>query len=60
MKSQSLHNSKKKKIYRNVTTFHEVPLTSLFSSRCIMKSVETHPPPIRDIIIEQPLKEEMI
>ena len=41
--------------YRNVTAFHEAPLTPCFPSRNITKNAETHPPPMRDAIIEQPL-----
>ena len=40
--------------HRDVTAFHEVPLTSFFPSRNITKYAETHPPPMRDVIIEQP------
>ena len=43
--------------YRDVTAFHEIPLTPspCFSSRNITKNAETHPPPICGVIIEQTL-----
>ena len=58
MKSRSLHNSTKKGFiiffYRDVTAFHEIPLTPrCFSSRNIMKNAGTHPPHMHDVIIEQ-------
>ena len=41
--------------YRDVTAFHEIPLTPhCFPSRNITKNAETHPPHMRDVIIEQP------
>ena len=58
MKSRSRH----KKLYdvffyRDVTAFHQVPLTPpCFSSRNITKNADTHPLPMRDVIIEQPLQ----
>ena len=60
MKSRSLHNSTKKGFvvffYRDVTAFPEVPLTPpCLPLRNITKNGETHPPPMRDAIIEQPL-----
>ena len=63
MKSRSLHNEipislqwyKKKDFFdffdSNVTTFHEVALTPLFS---VTENGETHPPTMRVVIIEQP------
>ena len=63
MKSQSRQNSTKKGFiivfFRDVMTFHAVPLTPpppCFRSREITKSAETHQPPMRDVIIEQPLR----
>ena len=54
MKSQSLHNSTKKRrydsFYRDVTAFHEVPLTPLFSGT----QHHVKRPSMRDVIIEQP------
>ena len=41
--------------YRDVTAFHEVPLTPPWFPSCnITKNAETNPPPMRDVIIEQP------
>ena len=64
MKSRSRHNSTKKGFviffYRDVTAFHQVPLTtSPPASLHITKNAETHPPPMRDVIIEQSLKESL-
>ena len=61
MKTRSRHNSTKKGFmiffFRDVTVFHQVPLTPpCFPSRNIIKNAETHPPPIHDVITEQPLK----
>ena len=46
--------------FHGVTAFNEVPLTSspCFPSITITKNAETHPPLMRDIIIEQPLGSE--
>ena len=61
MKTRSLHNSTKIGFmifsYRDVTGFHEVPLTPppCFPLRNITKNAEIHPSPMRDVIIEQPL-----
>ena len=59
MKSRSVHNSTKKGLlffYCDVTVFHEVPLTPVvFRHATSRKNVETHPPPMRDVIIKQPL-----
>ena len=59
MKSRSLQNSTKKgfMIFFTVTLspfmkYHSPPL---FPSRNITKNVETHPPPMRNVTIEQPL-----
>ena len=55
MKFRSLHNSKKKLydiFYRDVTAFHEVPLTP--HPRNITKNAETYLTLQRDVIIEQP------
>ena len=58
IKSRSLHNSTKKGFmicfYRDVMVFHEVPFTPCFPSRDITKNAEIYPPPMRDLIIEQP------
>ena len=58
MKSRSLHNSTKKGFmiffYRDVTFFHEVPLTPCFPSRNITNNAETHQHTMCDVIIEQP------
>ena len=61
MKSWSLHNSTKKGflIFFTITwqpfmKYHSLPS---FPSRNITKNAETHPPPMRDVIIEQPLYE---
>ena len=59
MKSRSRHNSTKKKDFRIFFTmrlrffikYHSPPY---FQSCNITKDAETHPPPIRDVIIEQP------
>ena len=59
MKSRSLHNSTKKGflIFLTVTwqPFMKYHLSPSFSSRNITKNAETNPPPMRDVIIEQPL-----
>ena len=63
MKSRSCHSSTKKGFmiffYCDVTAFPQVPLTHpprplCFPSRNITENAETHPPPKRDVIIEQP------
>ena len=59
MKSRSLPNSTKKGFmivfYFDVTAFHEVPLAPPgFPSRNFTKNAETHPLPMRDVIIKQP------
>ena len=59
MKFRSRSSSTKKDFinffYRDVTVFHQVLLMALFFRlRIITKNVETHPPPMRDVIIEQP------
>ena len=42
--------------YRDVTAFHEVLLTAVvFRHATSRKNAETHPSPMRDVIIKQPL-----
>ena len=59
MKPRSLHNSTKKdflifltETWQPFIKYHS-PLS--FPSRNITKTAETNPPPMRDVIIEQPL-----
>ena len=56
IKSRSCHNSTKKALwfffYRDVTAFHQV-----HSPHVITKNAETHPPPMHDAIIKQPLRD---
>ena len=51
--SISSQQYKKRLFYREVTAFHEVPLTPppCFPSRNTTKNAETHPPLMRDVII---------
>ena len=43
--------------YRDIKAFHEVPLTPpCFPSHSITKNAEIHHHPMRDVIIEQPLR----
>ena len=55
MKSRSLHNKKKvyDLFYRDVTAFHDVPLTPLFSVRQHHEKC-WDPPIMRDTVIDQP------
>ena len=58
MKSRSLHNSTKKGFMISFTVtlgpFMKYHSPLCFPSRNIKKNTDTHPPPIRDVIIEQP------
>ena len=54
MESRSRHNSTKKGF--KASFYHDVTVKgTCFPSRSITKKAETHPPPMRDVIIEQPL-----
>ena len=58
MKSRSRHSSTKKGFknffYRDVTPFIKYHTPPCFPSRNTTKKAETHPPPMRDVIIELP------
>ena len=58
MKSRSLHNSTKKGFMISFTVtlgpFMKYHSPSYFPSRNITKITDTHPPSMRDVIIEQP------
>ena len=70
IKFRSRPNSIKKGydfFYHDVTVVHQVsltlpapPLHLCFPSRNITKNAETHPTPMRDVIIEQPFFEDSI
>ena len=44
-------------LYRDLTAFHGILPPPRFPTCNITKNAETHPPPMHDVIIEQPLSE---
>ena len=60
MKSRSRHNSTKKALWFRLLwrygLLSSITHPTCFPSRNITKNADTNPPPMRDVIIEQPLR----